>query len=152
MNSADRISSHDRLQSGVSLVEVLVALVVISVGLLGIAALQAISLRDTTSSVVRSQATALTDYIIDRMRANRPRAGDYVVALDAHKARTDRAGNDVEDWKDLLAANRADGSIEINGNVVTVTVAWGERETVRDAADPDDPGIAALEFVTSTEI
>ena len=56
---------------GFTLVEVLVALVVLSIGLLGVAALQLTSLRSNHSSAMRSQATFLAYDIIDRMRANR---------------------------------------------------------------------------------
>ena len=151
MNSCERIARADRFQRGVTLVEILVTVLVMSVGLLGIAGLQAISLRDTTSSVVRSQATAMADYIIDRMRANRMDAASYQIAMGATSSATTRAGLDLADWKALLATNRSDGSVAVAGNIVTVTIAWGERETVRGADVPADP-IAQLTFVTRTEL
>jgi type IV pilus assembly protein PilV len=55
---------------GFSLVEVLVALLVLSIGLLGLAALQTTSLQYNTGSYFRTQATLLAYDIIDRMRAN----------------------------------------------------------------------------------
>ncbi|MCU0970338.1 MAG: type IV pilus modification protein PilV [Gammaproteobacteria bacterium] len=61
---------------GVSLVEMLVALVVLSFGLLGIAALQAQSLRHNLDAFHRSQATALGNALLDRLRANREAARD----------------------------------------------------------------------------
>jgi type IV pilus assembly protein PilV len=59
---------------GFSLVEVLVALLVLSVGLLGMAGLQGYSLSSSYDAHLRTQATALTQDIIGRMRANRDMA------------------------------------------------------------------------------
>ncbi|NQZ31140.1 MAG: type IV pilus modification protein PilV [Oceanospirillaceae bacterium] len=57
-------------QSGASLIEVLISMVLISIGLLGISASQISSLKLTHSAYQRSQATLLADDIADRMRAN----------------------------------------------------------------------------------
>ena len=62
---------------GFSLVEVLVALVVMSIGLLGIAALYVESLRSGTSPLLRSQAVALASDMADRIRANPTAAASY---------------------------------------------------------------------------
>jgi type IV pilus assembly protein PilV len=53
-----------------TLVEVLVTLVLISVGLLGVAALQLTTLKNNQESYVRSQAAMLAADILDRMRSN----------------------------------------------------------------------------------
>lgn len=68
MNQLLHLPSDD--SSGFSLIEVLVALLVLSVGLLGLAALQTTSMKYNTESYYRSQATYLAYDIIDRMRAN----------------------------------------------------------------------------------
>lgn len=69
--------------AGFSLIEVLIALVILSVGLLGIAAMVSVSLKSKESSYYRSQATALSYAILDRMRANRAPASTsaYDVAI-----------------------------------------------------------------------
>ncbi len=59
-----------RYQKGFSLVEVLVALLVLSIGLLGLAALQTTSLKYNTDSYFRTQATYFVYDIVDRMRTN----------------------------------------------------------------------------------
>ena len=59
-----------RYQKGFSLVEVLVALLVLSIGLLGLAALQTTSLKYNTDSYFRTQATYFVYDIVDRMRSN----------------------------------------------------------------------------------
>jgi len=55
---------------GFSLMEVLIALLVLSLGLLGLAALQSIGFKFNQDSFERTQATLLAYDIIDRMRAN----------------------------------------------------------------------------------
>ncbi|MGH8279466.1 MAG: type IV pilus modification protein PilV [Gammaproteobacteria bacterium] len=70
---------------GFSLLEVLIALVILSVGLLGIAAMLSTTLKSNDSAYMRSQATILAANIIDRMRAN-PQGvagGDYNLSMGA---------------------------------------------------------------------
>ena len=57
-------------QQGVSLVESMIALLVISVGLLGIAALQITSMKQNSSAMHHSQAVWIGNNIADRIRAN----------------------------------------------------------------------------------
>ena len=57
-------------QSGFTLIEVMVSVLVLSIGLVGVAALQGVSLKNTQSAFMRSQATALAYDVADRMRAN----------------------------------------------------------------------------------
>lgn len=68
-----------RLTRGFSIIEVLVALVILSVGLLGLAALQAEGLRGSSSAIQRTAAVNLASDIADRMRANRAALDSYVV-------------------------------------------------------------------------
>ena len=56
--------------AGFTLIEVLIAMLVLAVGLLGLAGLQATSLRNNQSAYNRSQATQLAYDLADRMRAN----------------------------------------------------------------------------------
>ena len=59
-----------RRHAGFTMMEVLVSIVIITVGLLGIAGLQALSLRSTAGAGLRTIATQLAYDITDRMRAN----------------------------------------------------------------------------------
>lgn len=61
-------------QSGFSLVEVLVAMLIVSIGLLGIVALQSLALTNTGSSMERSQAVIQTYSYMEFLRANREQA------------------------------------------------------------------------------
>jgi type IV pilus assembly protein PilV len=70
-------------QHGFSLLEVLIALVILSIGLLGLAGLQTFSVKFVHQSYQRTQATLLIYDIVDRMRANGGgvAAGNYALAL-----------------------------------------------------------------------
>ena len=69
-----------KLQTGFGLVEVLVALLIVSIGLLGIASLQVLALKNVGSSMERSQAVIQTYSYLDVLRANRAQA--VISALD----------------------------------------------------------------------
>lgn len=66
-------------QSGFTLIEVLVSALILAIGLVGVAALQALSLKNNQSAFMRSQATALAYDLADRMRSNiaSANAGSY---------------------------------------------------------------------------
>lgn len=67
----ENLSSHYAVrQRGFNLLEVLIALLVLAIGLLGLAALQNLSLRYANESYGRTQATLMIYEMIDRMRAN----------------------------------------------------------------------------------
>ena len=72
-------------QRGMTLLEVLIALLVLSIGLLGMAGLQVTSIRNSHSAYMRSQASILAYDAIDRMRANQAAAvsaaDPYALAL-----------------------------------------------------------------------
>ena len=98
-----------RQQSGFTLIEVLVSMLVLSIGLVGVAALQGVSLKNTQSAFMRSQATALAYDLADRMRANLPsaEAGLYdpgtAATVTACKSTTgctaqDMAKHDLAEW------------------------------------------------------
>lgn len=59
-----------RFMSGLSLIEILITVVVLSIGLLGIAGMQAFGMRYSHDSYARSQATMLANELIERMHAN----------------------------------------------------------------------------------
>jgi type IV pilus assembly protein PilV len=124
---------------GLTLVEILIALLVLSIGLLGLAALQTTSLSFNTSSYYRTQATALAYDFADRMRANRPDALDdqYLVAFQdpppacgANVVAGDVPQQDIASWRNALACRipQSTGSITRIGNEFTVTVQWNDTQ------------------------
>ncbi len=56
--------------NGFTLIEILITVLILSIGLLGLAGLQVSSMKSNHSSYLRSQATIMAYDIIDRMRAN----------------------------------------------------------------------------------
>lgn len=145
-------------QSGMTLIEVLVTLVIVSVGLLGIAALQLTTLKGNQEAYVRSQASILASYIIDRMRANQAgfAAGNYEAAMGGTGTAGTTAATDLTRWQAeidrLLPGGAAvsGGSVARLGttSVVTVTLQWSER---MDRALQETAPVTAT-FTTRTEI
>lgn len=68
------MSAGRHRQSGVGLIEVMIAVLVVSIGFLGVAALQATSLSTNNSAMARSMATVSSYSILDAMRADRENA------------------------------------------------------------------------------
>jgi len=70
VNSRHRHSTSPRAVRGMTLIEVLIAIVIFAIGLLGIASLQVSGLRYTKASQSRATAAMQAENLIDRMRAN----------------------------------------------------------------------------------
>lgn len=135
-------------QKGAGLIEVMVAVLVMGVGLLGIAAMQATALRNNQSSLERTQATIQTYSILDAMRANRDRAleGDYDLAATCTgpTANTTLAENDLRRWfgamQASMGADTTCAEILRNGEQFTITVTWDDSRASDDVetAAPDN--------------
>jgi type IV pilus assembly protein PilV len=125
-------------QKGVGLIEVLVAVLILALGLLGMAGLQSKSLRANQSSYSRSQAVMLSYYMMDVMRADRASAllGNYDqvnVCSTAAITGTALSDNNLRDWVGSLRAALGDeattcGGITCDGTteVCTVRVIWND--------------------------
>ncbi|WP_136255864.1 type IV pilus modification protein PilV [Onishia niordana] len=114
-------------QAGVSLIEVLIALLVLGIGILGMVALQTRSLSLDRDAYLRSQAASLAYDLGDRVRANEGQLGDYAIALgDGAPSSGSLAKRDLADWLDDIAFTlpSGDGSVVVNGDEVVITVAW----------------------------
>lgn len=134
-----------RRARGFSLVEALVALVVLSVGMLGIAGLYLESLRSGRVTILRSQAVTLASDLADRIRANRLGGAGYTHAvadepatvgncLDAAGACTpaQMAETDKAQWVAAVAAALPGGAGEVEVDAATapdtytITITWVE--------------------------
>jgi type IV pilus assembly protein PilV len=127
-----RIMDND----GFTMVEVLVALLILAIGLLSFAGLQIRSLTGSHSAYVRTQAAQYAADIVDRMMANRGAAtvGNYDIALGTAPCNAANvACDDLTEWKQSLNGTinatgglpGGDGSIAVGaGNVATVVVQW----------------------------
>lgn len=142
-------------QHGMTLLEILIALLVLSIGLLGLAGLQATSIRNNQSAYMRSQATILTYDAIDRMRVNRTAAmsaaDPYALALATNPSSLAVNCNtstcttvqltafDLYEWTQTLANELPSG----DGSITRLTV--GGRAIFRVIVQWDDTrGLGAL--------
>lgn len=129
-----------RRQAGLTLVEILVTVLVLAIGLLGLAGMHVTMLSQNNSALGRSQASALAYEIIDRMRANRmaARSGAYDIDMEEDVSSANAVAEaDLTDWRASLgdALPGGDGSVAVAAGVVTVTIRWDDE---RDADNPID--------------
>jgi type IV pilus assembly protein PilV len=124
-----RARSARQTVKGFTLVEVLVALIVLSAGLLGIAAMYVETLRASRSALVRTQAVTMASDLADRIRANRTPANNYTgTGVNA------RAIADLAEWNDQIEANLPGGSGAVSFRAGTantpaqymIQVSWTE--------------------------
>lgn len=117
-------------QTGFSMVEILVTLVVLSLGLLGVLGLQVTGLQRNDGAYLRTQASLYAYDIADRMRANRDNAlaGTYnLLMTDSAPTGSGIANLDRSEWfTDLGSLPGGDGSINVAGNVATIVVQWDD--------------------------
>lgn len=119
-------------QRGVTMIEVLVTVIVLSIGLLGLAAMHGVSLKNNHSAYMRSQASLLAYDIIDTMRADRERAlsGAFNVA----EADTPASDSPSAPWVQRIEAVLPSGlgMVDVNERMVTVTLAWDDTRGAGD--------------------
>jgi len=141
---------HAQQMRGSSLLEVLIALLVLGLGVLGMVAMQATSLKSNQTALVRTQATELVNEISDLMRANRNAAlaGSYDRALtDTAPTGTSTTAVDLQNWKARLARlPSGQGSISHDGTTFTITIQWDESRLKNGNAS------ASRQFIYRTEI
>ncbi len=152
------MTRQHKAQRGFSLVEVLVTMLVVSIGLLGIAGLIVTSMKNNHSAQSRSQASVLANDIIDRMRANRSVAevspSPYQIALgDEADATQGVPGADLAEWLAAVEAGVPSGqgavSFDAATNNVTVTVQWNDTRATGDGATV---GLPAEQLVVETRL
>ena len=141
-----------RTQTGTGMIEVLVAIVILSIGLLGLAGLQTAGLKSNQSASFRSTASMMAYSMLDSMRANRSSAGEgsYSHSLSEDDPAAEAEGEveipgDVTAWLDELKSRLPDGNgaIDIDAdNKVTITIQWDDS---RGAAIPQ-------QFVMTTRL
>jgi type IV pilus assembly protein PilV len=127
-----------QVQNGFTLLEVMIAVLILGIGLLGLAHLQITSLKHNQSAEFRTQASVLASDMLDRMRANQSAAqnGNYAIALNANPPNnTDTVADaDIAAWLQqiVVVLPQGDGAINCNAFdpaeafVCDVTVSWTE--------------------------
>lgn len=114
-------------QSGTTMIEVLVTILVMSVGLLGLAALQGFSLQAGQSAYYRTQATNLAYEVADFARVNRSAAiSSCTLPV-------------LASWNNFVSTQLPNGNLALeftdcDAGEIQVTVTWSE-ERIEDAVD-----------------
>lgn len=137
------MSSHRRT-GGFTLIEVLIALLILAIGVLGVAALQFKGLRYSHDANIRSQINFLAWDIADRMRLNRANAAAYTDADENPYTSTGDTNvtacgggdidvqADLDCWHDLVDLTLPVGSVATiegpNNTLYTVRLSWTDRE------------------------
>lgn len=157
MKHPDRIQKGKMLSKGFSLLEVMIALLVLSIGLLGLAGLQTFSLKFNHQSYERTQATILIYDIMERIIANTTAAqagvfdsvpagspaSSYSASASCQTTgctTTALANYDLNSWKTQLETSKVlaqgTGSItrvnpgDMTGCIYDVSITWVENDIV----------------------
>lgn len=133
--SSEATNTPKHKQSGMSMIEVLVALIVLALGALGIAALQARALKGNESSLQRSQAVMAGTYMLEAMRADS--------TLRSHAKLCSSGGTDTyNQWIADLGTTLGAGTCgQVNctanarGTICTVTIEWNDSRAKGSAAE-----------------
>jgi type IV pilus assembly protein PilV len=151
------ISRSLKTQAGVTLIEVLVSILLMSIALLGLASMQANAVASQISSSTRANVADLVTDITDRLRANLPNVPGYSAATPTTFtytqtwtiqnsgtiaapskdcilvtcSSTDRADYDLLTWQSKVRKSLPQGSILISGDInagMDVSLIWFDKE------------------------
>jgi type IV pilus assembly protein PilV len=117
-----------------TLIEVLVALLILGVGLLGAAAVQLNALKYTDSARMTSQASFIAYDMLDRIRANA--AADYTVTPPTSGNLNVARDQDLYDFTHNIVnfgGVTATGTISLNQRVYTITINWDDSRAANSA-------------------
>jgi type IV pilus assembly protein PilV len=139
-----------RAQRGVGIVEIMVAVLVLSIGLLGLAGLQMRTLRNNESALERGVAVFETHAIVDAMRADRANAINnlYNIAFtDAAPTGSTFRELALAAWRSNLLTSLgagATGKVLCNGPLCTIEVQWDDSRV--------NGGIASYKVSTQVQL
>lgn len=145
------VASAAKRMRGISLIEVMVSVLILAVGMLGIAAMQSVALRGGQSSLESTQAVMQTTAIIEAMRANSLNAAAYNTGgmRCAATGVTTLAGNDLDTWVASLQSTITRGGATACGQITgcpancQIIVQWDDQRA---------GGSATRQLVTRTSI
>lgn len=146
-----------RVDRGFTLLEVLIAVLVFSIGLLGVAGMVLASMRGTHTAQIHTQATVLAQWMGEAMRSNPAgvMAGSYTGTAPSAVSTTCTSGctaaqlaaRDMENWGSLLARSLPTGQgtirCELNSPIrsgqpafpaglCTISITWTESDESRN--------------------
>ena len=165
MQAIHKFPGIPRTQRGASLIEVLIAVLIMGIGLLGIAAMQTTALRNSQSSLERSQAVIQSYTIFEAMRSNRADAlgGAYNTAgwICAAPTGTSHAARDSIAWINSMKETMGvAGDTTTCGNIAcvaatgicTVGIQWDDSRAVDAGASGVEAGSSARQVQTVTRL
>jgi type IV pilus assembly protein PilV len=136
------LSSATPGNRGFSLIECLVALLILSVGLLGVSKMVGHSLQFADTAMIRTQSIVLAYSIADKIRANELSADDYEIDFADEIANPPDCGAntctaqqlaqaDIAEWKDQMAVLLpvGEGRNVVTADDVTISIRWDDRGT-----------------------
>lgn len=148
-------------QSGFSLLEVLVTILILAIGLLGLAGLIASSMRNNHGAFYRTQAVWLAYDISDRMRANRQLAlsGSYnfnnLASGTVPTAGTSIASIDLAQWSAAAAtlpSGRVSAAVDGGTRRVIITVQWNDTRATNAPDAAAQTEAASRQFSMQTQL
>ncbi|MFZ3024478.1 type IV pilus modification protein PilV [Pseudomonas sp.] len=139
--------TNSHTNTGFSLLEVLIALLILAVGLLGMASLMLHSMKSNQSSYQRTQASLLAYDMAERLRLNPTIAtagNNYVIASTASPGSAvtcpsstctaaQSSAVDVYEWSKAINDQQLSGTVARNGNLYTINVSWDVSFTAADS-------------------
>lgn len=125
------------MQRGATFIEIMVTLVIMSMGLFSAGIMSSRSIHMADEAMLHTQAVQLAQDMIDRTRVNndglagyattfadKPSAASSCIAVNCSPSNLALA--DLVDWKDKLADSlpQGQGEVDVNGTTVRVSVRW----------------------------
>lgn len=124
------------IQRGFTMIEVLVAMIILAIGLLGVAGIQALSLKQSSNSAVRSLVTMHAYDLSERMRSE---FDDVTVFEKASSTGCSGCNAKLSAWHARLledvptASTEVDVTSSASQTFAEITVDWTERGIGNDA-------------------
>lgn len=134
-------------QTGATLIEVSITVLILATSLLAMSTLQTRSLQFNQSAFMRSQANIHAYDIMDRMRINRGTDGDnrlsaYTADYDAEPSGNAVALADVTEWREGLEKDLPDGQGKIAcvqaTRICTISIKWKDSSLFDENSDDED--------------
>lgn len=123
MHAQTRAISSKRKQSGIALIEALIAIFLFSLGILALVGLQATMSKNVTQAKLRSEASFLANQLIGQMWVDQTNLSNYAMTGGACNA----AGfANCANWRTAVQQMLPSGSadVTVNGTAVNISLNW----------------------------